>query len=89
MRDTLQLLGFVLLVVAAFCGPYLNKINSTQGQQDDTYRIGQVRETIAGMGANEGQMQNDNRTRDAELREHDRDLAFMKGALAAKGWPIH
>jgi hypothetical protein len=48
-----------------------------------------VRETIVGMGANEGQMQNDNRTRDAELREHDRDFAFMKRALAAKGWPIH
>jgi len=82
------MLSAISIVVAAFCGPYVSQINSTaHGQQDDTFRIGQVRETIAGLGANQGQMQNDDKARDAELREHDQDLAFMKGAMAAKGWP--
>ncbi len=89
LTSGVALLGAMSIVVAAFCGPYVSKINATaQGQADDTFKIGQVRETLAEQGADVSKQQTmldlsreRNRIQDAELREHDQDIAWMKGRL--------
>jgi hypothetical protein len=86
------LITVVVLIVAAFCGPYLSRLDATsKGQADDTFRIGQVRETLSMQGADIARdhdaleiVRDRNHIQDAELREHDRDIAHMQGWLEGR-----
>ncbi len=89
LTSGLALLGAMSIVIAAFCGPYVSEIRSTsQGQADNTFKIGQVRETLAEQGADLSKHQFEldvardrNHIQDAELREHDQAIASIKARL--------
>ena len=92
----LSLVGAVSIIVAAIGGPYVSQITSTAHEAADaTFKIGQVRETLAEQGADVSRQQASldltrerNRIQDSELREHDQAVAAMKQALADRGMPI-
>jgi len=92
MRDGLALLGGVGLIVTALVGPYRERLSSTaQGQQADTVAISAVREVLAQQGAaighNDAELdaqRDTDKRHEAELREHDRDLAYERGFRDAR-----
>lgn len=89
------LLSAIALIVAALTGPWKEKLESTSnGQNADSARISEVREVLAQQGAAIGRAQagldiarDKGAQRDDELRQHDQELFYMKGVMAAKGWP--
>lgn len=93
LKNGLALMGGVALLVSALVGPYRGQLETTTvGQRADTVAIAAVREVLAQQGAGIGRNQaaidiqrENGKTRDAELRAHDQDLAFIKGVMAARG----
>lgn len=94
-KNGLALIGGVTVIVGALVGPYIGQLNTTtSGQRADTVAVAAVREVLAQQGAGIGRDQaaidiirENNRIRDAELREHDQDIAFAKGVAAARAVP--
>lgn len=88
-------LGAIGLIVTALTGPWKEKLETTStGQASDTAAIAAVREVLAQQGAGIGRnqasidiMREANHLRDAELREHDQDIAFARGVAAARAQP--
>jgi hypothetical protein len=84
------LLSAIALIVVALTGPYIQKLETTAtGQSVDMAAISAVREVLAQQGAAIGRngdsidlAREKNRLQDAELRDHDRDDAAIKQALA-------
>lgn len=97
LKNGLALMGGVALLVSALVGPYKGQLETTTiGQRADTVAVAAVREVLAQQGAGIGRnqaaidIQRENaKIRDAELREHDQDIAFLKGELAVKGLQPH
>lgn len=95
LRDGLALVGTVIVIVGAFCGPYLAKINATSDSASDlVVKVGAIREVLAQQGADVGRnhdaidiAREKNRLQDEQLRQNAQDIAFMQGVMADRGWP--
>lgn len=92
LKDGIAVAGFVALLVGAFCGPYLNKINATSdGQADNTRAIAAVRELLAQESAETARnhdaidiARDKNRRQDDQLVGIDERLSHLEGERPAR-----